>query len=142
MAGTWSPSGRKKRKVNPTIHIESQGLMLVKIKELNLEDGDHPAKRLKHGIAELSRPAREIEAQFCKKHRDTRGRKQKNEKQPAKYHNWCAPFLMIQIETAAQCAGWQMSQTEIVREAQKIDPVVFAGLKPSTVAGWIDRSGT
>ena len=34
-----------------------------------------------------------------------------------------------------------MSPSEIVKEARKIDPHLFAGLSRSTVHGWIDRSG-
>ena len=51
------------------------------------------------------------------------------------------PFTWSLIEKASQNAGWEMSASAIVREAKRIDAVIFTNLSQMTVIGWIDHSG-
>ncbi|KAF6742212.1 hypothetical protein DFP72DRAFT_197331 [Ephemerocybe angulata] len=96
-----------------------------------------------NGVAELSRPARVIQQKIMAKKRKPQGRKKKTPdvKRPAKYHNWFTPLIWALLEKAVKRAGIKMSPTAIVKEAKKLDPEIFDGLRHSTVAGWIDRKG-
>jgi hypothetical protein len=99
------------------------------------------SKKPRTTIAELSRPARSLNHKFKDKTKKCTGRKRKTPIRSAKYHNWHTPFIWRQIQLAAKRVGWRMSATEIVRDLQKHDPEVFAGLRRTTVNSWIDRSG-
>ncbi|RXW18423.1 hypothetical protein EST38_g7441 [Candolleomyces aberdarensis] len=134
---------RARKKEDEIAHgLRSPGGTKRKIKQMELTDTTESSKRFKeNSVAELSRPTRAIQARIIAQRRYPQGRKKKNEARPATYHNWFTPFIWAQIEQAVKRAGWRMSATSIVREAQKADPEVFKGLRHSTVEGWIDRSG-
>lgn len=94
-------------------------------------------------IAELSRPYRAFKEKQSLKGKHPQGRKKKNERHIATYHNWHTPFLWSQIASAAKhpSVGWKMSSTEIVNLLKRQDPMTFGGLARTTVESWIDRSG-
>jgi hypothetical protein len=52
--------------------------------------------------------------------------------------NWQSPFVWLQIEMAARKAGKPWSPHVILKEAQKLDPIVFAGLTEQVIGQWID----
>ena len=114
---------------------------MVQIKEVELTDKSSN-KRPRTSIAELTRPARAITQRMKEKTRKPQGRKRKIPIRPAKYHNWQTPFVGRQILQAGKQVGWKMSPTDIIAVLQKKDPEVFAGLKRTTVSGWIERSGS
>jgi hypothetical protein len=105
---------------------------------MDLKECDEPDGN----IAELSRPARAITKNLKAQSAKVQGKKRDPQSRSAKYHNWMAPFLWQQIALAAKDTGPKMSQTEIVRTLKHRDPITFAGLWPTAVGGWIDRSGT
>lgn len=107
---------------------------------INVKLSDLPHHKTRSSLAELTRPARAIKRKYKNETKATSGRKQKRLAQDAKYHNWFTPFTWALIEKAARNAGWEMSPSAIVREAKKIDALVFENLKRTTVAAWIDRS--
>ena len=74
---------------------------------------------------------------------ESRDRKKENQPRPARYTNWHAPFLWSQIKQAAieTRLGTRMSAVDIVRHLKHKDTEIFAHLRPSTVDGWIDKSG-
>jgi hypothetical protein len=91
-------------------------------------------------IAELTRPKRTIIKEYNERKRKPQGRKKKNVTRPAKYCNWFTTGCWSQILLAAKTVGHSMSATEIVRELQKRDPIVFKAIRRTTVENWIDRS--
>jgi len=102
----------------------------------------HANGKVRSSVADLSRPRRAITLKFTDKHKKPQGRKAAAlPVQQAKYHNWFTPFAWSQIEIAVRQVGWKMGASEIVAAAKRIDPVVFGGLRCTTVKSWIDLSG-
>lgn len=66
------------------------------------------------------------------------GRKRRSVHGNSKYINWLSPLLWDQIETAARRAGKPWSPLEIVKQAKRLNPGVFATLTPQVVGRWID----
>jgi hypothetical protein len=87
--------------------------------------------------AELSRPRRQFK-EDRKAHNKPQGRKRKILQQQARRMNWKSPFVWAQIEIAARKAGKPWSPRAILKEAQKLDPVIFAGLTEQVIGRWID----
>ncbi|KAK6996843.1 hypothetical protein R3P38DRAFT_3626103 [Favolaschia claudopus] len=93
-------------------------------------------------IAELSRPARQIEKRYKDKHRTHKsGRKRKNEDQQRVYTNWKTPFLFKQILVAGRQTkdAGGLSSTAIVKYLRTRDRETFANLAATTVQGWFQR---
>ena len=110
----------------------------LKVVQMKLANDSH--QETQSSIAELSRPARMLKQKFKEENRKPQGWKQKIPLRSAKYHNWHTPFIWTQIEIAVRQAGWEMGASAIVSAAKKLDPVLFAGLRRTTVNSWIDRS--
>ena len=96
-------------------------------------------KKTWSSIAELSCPACMLKQKFKEENRKPQGWKQIRPERSAKYYNWHTPFIWTQIEIAVCQVGWKMGASAIVTAAQKLDPVLFAGLRRTTVDSWIDR---
>ncbi|KAF4617264.1 hypothetical protein D9613_005664 [Agrocybe pediades] len=119
--GTRDENGQKKRVV--TLHLAE-----------GASRGDGTS------MAEHTRPARALRTKFHSEKKKPQGRKLKNEPRDAKYHNWFMPMTWLLIEKATKKAGWEMSPTEIVKQAKQLNPQIFEGLSRTTVTTWIDRS--
>lgn len=92
-------------------------------------------------IAEQSRPRCTLKEDIRQSNDTPQGWRRTTTYQTAKLTNWMNPFLWANIEKAMKRAGYQMSPTDIVREACKIDSAIFDRLAPQTVGTWIDRTG-
>ena len=108
---------------------------------INIQLADLPAHKTRSSIAELTRPARALKKKIKAENKKPQGRKKMKTTEDAKYHNWFNPFTWSLIEKASRNAGWEMSASAIVREAKRIDAVIFTNLSQTTVIGWIDHSG-
>ncbi|KAI9450123.1 hypothetical protein F5148DRAFT_1152921 [Russula earlei] len=110
----------------------NSGQTLVgKIIPMQLANDSHKTK-ICSSLAELSHPAHMLNCKFKDKNRKPQGQKRKKPKHSAKYHNWHTPFAWSQIEIAVQQVGWKMSASDIVKAAQKLNCVIFAGLHWTT----------
>jgi hypothetical protein len=136
--GLRSPGGTKRRVCPLTLLPYNPGLRIPKVVAMKLANDSH--QKARSSIADLSRPARMLKKKFKEENRKPQGRKRKIPIRSAKYHNWHTPFIWTQIEIAVRQAGWEMGSSAIVAAARKIDPVLFAGLRRTTVNSWIDRS--
>jgi hypothetical protein len=87
--------------------------------------------------AELSRPRCQFK-EDRRAHNKPQGRKRKILQWQAKMMNWQSPFVWSQIEMAARKAGKPWSPRAILKEAQKLDPIVFSGLTEQVIGQWID----
>jgi len=91
-------------------------------------------------IPELSRPRRQFR-EDQRAGRKSQGRKRKTSQRQLRQTNWQSPFLWSQIEIAAVKAGKPWRPCEILKEARKIDRVVFASLTEQVIGRWIDPEG-
>jgi len=100
----------------------------------------------------LCRPIQVQISPSCRTHVDncekTRGRagnlRVKSEKTTQRQScqtNWQSPFLWSQIELVAVKARKPWHPCEILKEARKIDCVVFASLTEQVIGRWIDPEG-
>jgi len=55
--------------------------------------------------------------------------------------NWTSPLLWIHIEKVASYCRPEMRPSMIVKELQKLDPILFKKIRQQTVGGWIDQTG-
>ena len=93
-------------------------------------------------VAEVTRPARSLKEKFKKQIQKPQGRKQKHEPRAARYVHWLSPLLWPKIKMAAKVAGGPtMSSRSIVHYLKRQDSKTFSLLSPSTVEGWVDRTG-
>ncbi|KAF5341815.1 hypothetical protein D9611_001843 [Ephemerocybe angulata] len=87
---------RKRKKLTEIqAGLRSPGGTKRKIKELNLTDTNVKRFRGMNSVAELSRPARQIQKKIKEETKKPQGRKKKNGDEsirPAKYTNWFTPF--------------------------------------------------
>jgi hypothetical protein len=91
-------------------------------------------------VAEASRPKRSLREQE-RQQRGKVGRPRTTVYKEALQTNWMSPLLWTHIERAAKRCSPKMSPTEICRELQKLDPVLFKVLRPQTLRKWIDTKG-
>lgn len=79
------------------------------------------------------------------KNRKPQGRPRKNNDppKPAKYMNWHAPFLWVDIAEAAlhPSVGYGMSASKIRDILAAKSPKLFGNIARSTINEWIDRTG-
>lgn len=137
-----SRSGGKKKRVRNSGLVKCTYNLIYANQVINVKLADLPTRETTSSIAELTRPARALKKKFKAENKKPQGRKKmKNTDSDAKYHNWFTPLTWSLIEKANRNAGWEMSPSAIVREAKRIDAVIFANLSRTTVIGWIDRSG-
>jgi hypothetical protein len=93
---------------------------------------------MKTKVAELTRPARQLNERLKAKIRKPQGRKKKHEPRLAKYHNWLTPFCWKDIIIVAKQIGWQMSASGIANGLKKRNPDTFGKINRNTIEGWID----
>jgi len=138
-AGVRSPSGHMKNVSRLLIELQlSPYLLRVEHCMLDLQDTSNSSTTT---VAELTRPARALKRKLHLAKKSS-GRKETKVIRPATYHNWHTPFVWKQIQRAVKHVGWKMSASAIVKTLQTWDPIVFKGLRNSTVNSWIDRSGS
>ena len=102
---------------------------------------DSTSKKFKANVAELTRPARQLNEKFKARIRKPSGRKRKHEPRPAKYHNWLTPFCWTDVVIVTKQVGWRMSASEIANGLKRRNPDTFGKINRNTIEGWIDRSG-
>jgi hypothetical protein len=81
----------------------------------------------KLNVAEASRPNRTAKENAHQEH-GTVGRPQINKYDEAVLTNWTSPLLWIHIEKVASYCHPEMRPSTIVKELQKLDPVLFKRL--------------
>lgn len=91
-------------------------------------------------VAEASRPKRQF-VEDLRQGRTDVGRPRVKVYKAAVLTNWMTPLLWSIIERTAKRLGPRMGASEIARELQRTDPVLFKKIAPQTVGSWIDRTG-
>lgn len=108
-----------------------------------LSDRSTGTKRQPSDLAEQSRPKRAIKEALHQATKKSSGRKRIHEPEPAKYKNWHSPLLWPAIKEAARHpeVGWEMKATHIKKVLVRMNKTLYETLNPSTISGWIDKSG-
>jgi len=88
-------------------------------------------------VPELSCPRRQFREDGRARNKP-QGRKCIQQQQKAQKTNWQSPFLWSQIEIAATRAGKPWSPRAILKEAHKLDPIIFSRLTKQVIGRWID----
>ncbi|KAE9384122.1 hypothetical protein BT96DRAFT_1008400 [Gymnopus androsaceus JB14] len=98
--------------------------------EDDIEDGS--------GLADISRPHRGFKEE-SRESQKPQGRKCTKMDESAKNMNWFQLLIWSQIKTAAKKAGKPWWPSEIVHEARKMNPKLFAQLAEQTLGRWISK---
>ncbi|KAJ6628212.1 hypothetical protein B0H10DRAFT_1940757 [Mycena sp. CBHHK59/15] len=105
-----------------------------KRKMVELPDFDPGPAASSSKLAEDSRPCRQLKENARKKNKPQgRKRKPENAATVAKQVNWMNLLLWTQIDLAVSRVVGRWTQTEIVRQAQRLAPDTFAKLTPGVV---------
>ena len=121
--------GKKKRVCNQWSCKKNMSLYISYANQvINVQLADLPARKTRSSIAELTCPARALKKKIKAENKKPQGQKKMKTTEDAKYHNWFNPFTWSLIKKVSRNAGWEMSASAIVREAKRIDAVIFANL--------------
>ncbi|KDN50449.1 hypothetical protein RSAG8_00947, partial [Rhizoctonia solani AG-8 WAC10335] len=110
----------------------------AKVQHLNSQNLHKSELDSRQAISALSRPYSAINAVVSRKAQGIPS-KHATELVPTHRINWSEPLIASIIDNSAQRVGFPWSPTAIVQECQRVDPVIFASLRPQRISDWRDH---